>query len=64
MHADIKGSLAYLKNNPRRNIPFTHKGERISKIKILEILKYADSKGYESTEDLKDEEVETILKKP
>lgn len=58
MHADIKGSLEQINKSYRC---FEHKGKKMSKAQVIKILKYALDKGYKSTADLTDNEVDNLL---
>lgn len=60
MHADIKGCLANLNKSYR---VFEHKGKSMTKHQVKTILEYGLSKGYTSTADFKDEEIDQLLKK-
>ena len=58
MHADLTGALKKL------NIiykAFEHRGQKISKDQVRKVLKYGIEKGYKTTADLKDEEVDKVL---
>lgn len=59
MHADIQGALAFMKRG--RFVPLVHKGKTLSRKEALKVLRWADSKGYESTSQIKDEEVDKLL---
>ncbi len=58
MHADIKGALGQINKSHKA---FTHRGKFISKLEVVKILEYGLAKGYKTTDELKDEEVDTIL---
>lgn len=58
MYANIKGSLERIDKVYRL---FTHNDKRLSKIEVRALLEYGLSKGYESTGDLSDEEIDTVL---
>jgi ribulose bisphosphate carboxylase small subunit len=58
MHVDILGSYKQL-NKAWRS--FEHKGKRMSKSQVKKVLEYALKKGYKTTEELSDKEVDEIL---
>lgn len=58
MNADIKGSLEQLDRSYKS---FTHKGKRMTKNQVKNILEYGLSKGYTNTGQLSDDEVDGIL---
>lgn len=58
MHADLKGALL---NINRSYKAFEHKGEKMSKKQVKKVLEYGINKGYKSTAELTDEEVDSIL---
>ena len=60
MQADVKGALARLNTI---YVCFEHKGESMTKQQVKEVLEYALKKGYKSTSELKEEEIENILNK-
>lgn len=59
MHADIQGALAQINKSWRA---FEHKGTPMTKAQVKAVLEYADKKGYASTKQLTDAEVDEILK--
>lgn len=59
MHADIKGCLANINKAWRA---FEHKGKPMTKQQVKTVLEYGVSKGYNSTADFKDEEIDRLLK--
>lgn len=59
MHADILGAL---KNINKSYKCFEHNGRRLSKDQVIKILKYGIKKGYITTSDFKEGEVDSILK--
>lgn len=61
MHADIKGAIAQF--NKAWNT-FEHRGEKMSKIDVKKVLEYANAKGYKTTAELTDEEVDNIITPP
>ena len=60
MHADIQGSLDRINKSYRM---FQHRGRNMSKIQVKTVLEYALKKGYDSTRQLSDKEVDEILTK-
>lgn len=58
MHADIKGSLDFMK---KKSIHFEHRGIRLSQNQAKKVLEYGLRKGYKTTAEFTDEEVDTIL---
>jgi hypothetical protein len=58
MHADIKGSLKNINKCWRF---FEHRGNPMTKIEVLSILKYAISKGYKTTAELSESEIDSLL---
>ena len=58
MHANLKGALEQLNKSYRA---FEHKGEAMSKAQVKAVLEYGIDKGYKTTVELTDEEVDTVL---
>lgn len=58
MHADIIGALEQLNKSYRA---FEHKGKRMTKEEVKKVLLYAKEKGYKTTAELTDEEVDKVL---
>jgi ribulose bisphosphate carboxylase small subunit len=58
MNADIKGALAQINKSWKA---FTHKGRPMTKQEVTKVLKYALAKGYETTGELKDDEVDMVI---
>ncbi len=58
MHADIKGALDQINKSYRA---FEHNGRSLTKTQVKAILQYGLSKGYKTTEQLTDEEVNQVL---
>lgn len=40
---------------------FEHRGSKMTKLQVINVLSFAIKKGYKSTSELKDEEVDKIL---
>ena len=59
MHADLKGALEQINRSYKA---FEHRGQKMSKEQVRKVLKYGIDKGYKTTADLSDEEVDEILK--
>lgn len=58
MHADLVGALEQINKSYRA---FEHKGQRMTKEQVRKVLKYGISKGYKTTAELSDDEVDKIL---
>lgn len=58
MHADIKGALEQINKSYRA---FTHKGKPMTKEQVIKVLEYGIKKGYRTTDQLSDEEVDKII---
>jgi len=58
MHADLTGALEQINKAYRA---FEHRGQRMSKEQVRKVLKYGLSKGYKTTAELTDSEVDTVL---
>jgi len=58
MHADLKGALKQLNTSYRA---FEHNGKRMTKIQVKKILEYGIKKGYETTAEISDKEVDSLL---
>lgn len=58
MDADIKGALEQINKSYKA---FEHRGKRMTKLQVKKVLEYALEKGYKSTGELSDSEVDTIL---
>lgn len=59
MHADIKGALAQINTSWKA---FEHKGLPMTKDQVKVVLNYANEKGYKTTKELSDEEVDNLIK--
>jgi hypothetical protein len=60
MNADIEGALENLGKSWR---VFEHKGKPMSKKEVETVLKYGLDKGYKTTNELSDDEIDSVLKK-
>lgn len=58
MHADLKGALGQINKSWKA---FTHRGKPMTKIQVKAVLEYGIRKGYETTKELSDEEVDAII---
>lgn len=58
MYADLIGALEQLNRSYKA---FEHRGQKMSKDQVRKVLKYGLEKGYKSTAEFKDEEVDTVL---
>ena len=58
MHADIKGALEQINKSHKA---FTHRGRFLSKSDVKKVLEYGLSKGYKTTAELTDKEVDKVL---
>jgi hypothetical protein len=58
MHADLKGALAQINTSW---YAFEHKGNRMTKEQVRRVLQYGLSKGYKTTAELSDDEVDKII---
>ncbi len=61
MHADIKGALEFINSKPFFNLQFEHKGMMLSNIQTIKVLEYGLNKGYKTTDELSDDEVDDVL---
>lgn len=59
MHADIKGALAQINTSWKT---FEHKGVPMTKKQVIVVLTYANAKGYKTTAELSDDEVDKLIK--
>jgi hypothetical protein len=59
MNADVKGALEQINNSWKA---FTHNGKRMTKTEVRKVLKFCIAKGYKTTAELKDGEVDRLLK--
>lgn len=58
MHADLKGALRQINTSYKT---FSHNGKSLTKQQVETILKAGIAKGYNSTADFKENEVDNIL---
>ena len=58
MHADLKGSLRAIDKSWR---VFIHNGKSLSKVQVEKVVKAGIAKGYKTTADFKENEVNEIL---
>lgn len=58
MHANIKGALQQINKSYRA---FEHNGKSMTKQQVKAVLEYGLSKGYETTGELTDDEVDKII---
>ena len=59
MHADIKEALAQINKSWKA---FEHKGVPMTKNQVRVVLTYANGKGYKSTAELSENEVDNLIK--
>jgi ribulose bisphosphate carboxylase small subunit len=60
MHADLMGALEQINKAYKA---FEHRGQRMSKEQVRKVLKYGLLKGYKTTAEFTDKEVDEILNK-
>jgi hypothetical protein len=58
MHADLKGALAQLNKSYSS---FEHRGKKMTKQQVKAVLEYGILKGYKTTKEISDEEVDKII---
>ena len=58
MYADLKGTLERINKSYRM---FTHNGVNMTKEQVKKVLLYGIKKGYKSTSEISDKEVDQIL---
>lgn len=58
MHADLKAALEQLNTSYKA---FEHRGQKMSKDQVRKVLKYGIDKGYKTTAEFSDDEVDEIL---
>lgn len=61
MDADVKGALAQINKSWKA---FTHNGNPMTKEQVRLVLQYAVNKGYKSTSELSDKEIDMLLTTP
>jgi lipoate-protein ligase A len=59
MKADLEGALAQINRSYKA---FEHNGQKMSKEQVRKVLVYGIKKGYKTTAELSDEEVDAVLK--
>jgi ribulose bisphosphate carboxylase small subunit len=59
MHADIKGALLNINQSYKL---FEHNGKSMTKKQVKKILEYGVEKGYKTTLEFTDVEIENLLK--
>lgn len=60
MHADLEGALIQLNKSWKC---FTHNGQKMTKNEVYTVLTYGINKGYKTTKDFEDGEIDKVLKK-
>ena len=58
MHADLQGALNQIDKSWRS---FNHRGRRMSKQEVKACLEHGLSKGYKTTAELSDQEVDEVI---
>ena len=58
MNASVKGALNQINTSYRA---FTHKGKRMTKAEVKLVLEYAYMKGYETTDEIRDSEIDQLI---
>jgi len=58
MHADLKGALAQINRSWRT---FEHRDRPMTKSEVRKVLMYGLEKGYKTTAEFTDEEVDQVL---
>ena len=58
MHADLQGALNQINKSWRA---FTHRGKPMSKEQVRRCLEYGIKKGYKTTSELTDKEIDNII---
>jgi len=59
MNASVQGALTQINKSWKA---FTHKGKPMTKEQVSKVLIYANNKGYKTTAELTDEEVDNLIK--
>jgi len=62
MHADLKGALEKVLSKRTAYKMFSHKDSPMTKGEVIAVLKYGIHKGYDTTEDISEKEVDSVLK--
>ena len=60
MNADIQGALNQINKSYRA---FVHNGKSMTKEQVKSVLEYGLSKGYKTTNEFSDEEIDKIINK-
>lgn len=60
MNADIKGALTQINKSWKA---FVHNGQPLTKEQVKAVLEYGLKQGYESTDQLSDQEINKIISK-
>jgi len=58
MDASVQGALAQINRSWKA---FTHKGKPMTKEQVTKVLVYANNKGYKSTSQISDNEIDEVL---
>ena len=58
MHADLQGALDQINRSYKA---FEHRGKKMSKEQVRKVLVYGLKKGYKTTAELTDSEVDAVL---
>ncbi len=58
MHADLIGALEQINKSYKA---FEHRDKKLSKEQVIKVLKYGIEKGYKTTAEFTDEEVDHVL---
>ena len=61
MHADLKGALEQINRSYKT---FEHRGQKLTKSQVVKVLKHGINKGYKTTAEFSDEEVDKVLTPP
>lgn len=58
MHADLKGALDQINRSYKS---FRHRGQKMTKEQVRTVLEYGIKKGYKTTAEFTDTEVDNVL---
>jgi ribulose bisphosphate carboxylase small subunit len=58
MHADLQGALDQINRSYKA---FEHRGKKMSKEQVRRVLQYGLKRGYKTTAELTDSEVDAVL---